>query len=582
MRYLLPIIIALLALVLYSVIGSCVQTDRLYEIYEHTDLTELAGKGDEHLKAHNPDSALIYYSMVNNKLTDKSPDTLRMVGAKSLASQGYIYLFYKNDYASSYASYLQALDVLDNLNDSTLYPDIYLNLGNIYLDYREDDKMLDYYKKAFMSSVKVKDWRTMRIAFTELLATVISDNKAESVSEEIKVFDTLELPDSSEFTSLKLMRESVRALAASDYTEAIACLRRAKAQSDMGLIQNRYGVLCDIQVVTLLNHQGKHDEATSILREILANNSGEMDIKNTAYKLLSDTYTYKNNADSILKYHRLSTATADSMFRSQQYGLIRDIGLNHDLSKLDSKIKIIETEKNATRRALIITSVALAIIIGLVVVVFFQNRKLRQRNLDLFKHNTQVLARESKERSLRSLYEKQIEDLKLQVDSMRATLMTGIDVGTPGEESLHSVDEDTENAEFQSANKKYQNSHLSETMQAELLSKIDGVLANEDEILSNDFSLDRLASLVASNTSYVSQIINDIYGKNFQNLLGETRIKLACHRLCDKKYDHLTIEAIALDLGFKSRTNFISVFKKTTGLTPSEYRKINKVTDKSK
>lgn len=38
-------------------------------------------------------------------------------------------------------------------------------------------------------------------------------------------------------------------------------------------------------------------------------------------------------------------------------------------------------------------------------------------------------------------------------------------------------------------------------------------------------------------------------------------------------YSNVTIQAIANDVGFKSRTNFASVFKKQTGLSPNEYQK---------
>lgn len=574
MKHRILIIIPLFAILIYTLAGSCVDSHELHQIYKNTSLTDLAREGDRLLKAHNPDSALIYYSLVTAKLDDKAPDSLKTACARSLASQGYIYLFYKNDYAMSYASYLKALDLLDNMNDSTLYPEIYLNLGNIYFDYKEEDKMLDFYRKAFMSSVNVKDWKTLRITLTSILALMITDKKTDKFSEEIKIFDSLQLPDTKEFRSLALHREAVRALSVSDYDTAISLISKAKAESDLGLIQNRYGVLCDMQTADLLSHQGKYDEAISVTRGILRQNDNEMDIQRATLKALSNLYSHKNEADSMLKYLRLSTAMSDSIFKSQQYGLIRDIGLNHDINKLDSKIKIIETERNATRRALAISCGALIIIISLAVVVFFQNKKLRERNIDLFKHNSQAMEREAKERALRSNYEKQIEELTAITEYLRETKH---EENTEKPKELQVTEEEKSEA----SGRKYQNSHLSDVMEAKLLSKIDEVMSDETEILSNSFSLDRLASLVASNTSYVSQIINKTYSKSFQNLLGEARVKLACHRLCDKEYDHLTMEAIALDLGFKSRTNFISVFKKATGLTPSEYRKINKQTSQT-
>ena len=563
MKYRIAVIIFAFIIVLFSFIGSCRQNDLLYEIYENTSIHDLSEKGNEFLKNQNPDSALIYYSLVANKYRESMPDSLKVLSADAYVSQGYIYLFYKNDYLSSYTSFLKALDLLENINDSTLYPGIHLNLGNIYLDYKESDKMMEHYKKSFSYSVQEKDWKTLRIVFTTLLSLAISENKPENIKEEIKIFDSLELPETTDFKSLKLQRAALDYLPI-NYAKAIELLDEAKKESDLGLIQNRYGIICDIQIADILKNARHYDDAIYVVKNVLKENGDEVDIRRTAYSMLSNLYIETNKADSALKYLQLNNALADTMFKSQQYGLIRDIGLNHDLEKLDSRIKTIETEKNATKRALIITSIALFIIISLAIVVFFQNRKLRQRNIELFKRNSEVLKREKKSRELRELYEKQVEDLTKKINNFEI------------QNKAETIEKTKENEpEEESENKKYKNSHLKEAMQTGLLARIDSVLNNEEEIVKNDFTLDRLSTLVASNTSYVSQIINDVYGKNFQTLLGESRIKRACDRLCDKKYDHLTIEGIALELGFKSRTNFISVFKKVTGLTPSQYRKLN-------
>ena len=86
-----------------------------------------------------------------------------------------------------------------------------------------------------------------------------------------------------------------------------------------------------------------------------------------------------------------------------------------------------------------------------------------------------------------------------------------------------------------------------------------------------------LAGLVESNSRYVSQVINDTYGKNFRAYLNEYRIREARLRLMDTAaYGHYTIKAIAESVGYKSHTNFINIFKDITGITPSIYQRIAK------
>ncbi len=64
-------------------------------------------------------------------------------------------------------------------------------------------------------------------------------------------------------------------------------------------------------------------------------------------------------------------------------------------------------------------------------------------------------------------------------------------------------------------------------------------------------------------------------GCSFSILLSDARVKEACRRMnANAGLKHLTIEAIANEVGFKSRVTFLTAFKRVTGLTPTEYRKI--------
>ena len=109
------------------------------------------------------------------------------------------------------------------------------------------------------------------------------------------------------------------------------------------------------------------------------------------------------------------------------------------------------------------------------------------------------------------------------------------------------------------------------------MGRVQEVLANPDIICQQDFTLSKLAKTINSNTTYVSQVINETYGMAFSNLLSSFRIKVACQWMDDPaRYGNLTIEAIAMGTGFKSRTAFINAFKRETGLKPSEFLRLAK------
>ena len=105
-------------------------------------------------------------------------------------------------------------------------------------------------------------------------------------------------------------------------------------------------------------------------------------------------------------------------------------------------------------------------------------------------------------------------------------------------------------------------------------------MESSPEVFSESFSLSRLAELVDSNSKYVSQAINNCMQCNFSAFLNGYRIKEACRRLMDtSNYGNYTIEGIANRLGYKSRSNFTTIFKENVGLTPSAFQKLSRNQD---
>ena len=101
-------------------------------------------------------------------------------------------------------------------------------------------------------------------------------------------------------------------------------------------------------------------------------------------------------------------------------------------------------------------------------------------------------------------------------------------------------------------------------------------MENVEMISDEDFSLDRLSQLVDSNPKYVSQVINERMKCNFSTYLGRIRIAEICKRIADTDhYGNKTVEAIAQEVGIKSYSTFYRLFKKVTGLTPSQYMRMS-------
>ena len=94
--------------------------------------------------------------------------------------------------------------------------------------------------------------------------------------------------------------------------------------------------------------------------------------------------------------------------------------------------------------------------------------------------------------------------------------------------------------------------------------------------LEQDISLDSLAKELKIHPRVLSQTINRIEGKNFSDYINSLRVDEAKKMLEETNGNLLSIKEVMYSTGFTSRSVFNTVFKKKTGLTPSEFRQKKK------
>lgn len=97
--------------------------------------------------------------------------------------------------------------------------------------------------------------------------------------------------------------------------------------------------------------------------------------------------------------------------------------------------------------------------------------------------------------------------------------------------------------------------------------------ALEDKNLYTDinFNIQILASLLNTNTTYISAAINRNTGKNFKTFINEYRIKLVIADFKNELHKNYTLKYIYSKSGFSSQTSFNRVFKNHYNITPSEF-----------
>jgi len=120
---------------------------------------------------------------------------------------------------------------------------------------------------------------------------------------------------------------------------------------------------------------------------------------------------------------------------------------------------------------------------------------------------------------------------------------------------------------------KYQKSSLSEADKEMILAKIKNEMVEKCYFTNNLASLAGLAKGINESSHHVSQVINEKLNKSFFDLLAFYRVEHAKKLIREDKKAKLTVEELAEQVGYNSKSSFNIAFKKYVLKTPSEYRK---------
>lgn len=94
----------------------------------------------------------------------------------------------------------------------------------------------------------------------------------------------------------------------------------------------------------------------------------------------------------------------------------------------------------------------------------------------------------------------------------------------------------------------------------------------EKPYLDPEISLPELSKRLGVSSHFLSRVINEQLGVNFFDFVNRYRVEEVKLRITDPKFNYLSILGIAFESGFNTKSTFNRVFKKTTGLTPKEFR----------
>lgn len=115
-----------------------------------------------------------------------------------------------------------------------------------------------------------------------------------------------------------------------------------------------------------------------------------------------------------------------------------------------------------------------------------------------------------------------------------------------------------------------------DAVMTDIMEKLNGFEKRQD-FIKKGLTQQELAKSFNTNTTYLSQVINESKGKNFNAYLNELRIEYITQKLYhNPKFLDYTLEGLSQKCGISSRKNFSDLFQEINGIRPTDFIKQRK------
>ncbi len=532
-----------------------------YDKWSHVPSDKLIKIAEDYTKQPTMrDSALVCYTVLANRYLEgkHTKDDIKYA-IKAMTSLGGMYMSFYYDYHKSYEYLLQAQQLAEDNPGLAGSARIYLALANVIVMNESDggdvsSSTVEMLKRAFYVGIDENDSRSITLALSNLVSTQLNHNDIPGFDDEVDRFRDMNLDiDPEHKKSIILKCEAAQACSRHDYATAGDLLLQASKCSWDDVLISRNKLSSMLDAGKMYRRARLFDKAESVFDQalMLAKQNDSKDFIKTVYGELSNLYHDMGDTAQEEHFELIYWRCRDSLMNQSHLADAKDVKFWHDLNRVNNEVERLNERQRLHVMLLFITLLVVAIITYLLYRLWKSYKRVQQSHYQLYLKNEALLSQENEN-------QRQIETLRIK----NSELETAVQQTQGSNETRH-------------GKTKYLSSQMNESDAQEIFERIQEIMAHTDKIFEQGFTLNDLAELMGLRLHYVSQAINEIYGNNFNTLLNQFRIKEACLRLTDhENYGNVTIEAIGNSVGFKSRANFSVLFKQSTGLSPSEYRKM--------
>ena len=497
--------------------------------------------------------ALIYQGQARIMLGKTQEGLQDLLGAKRLAEIQHndsalcsVYnglgLYEQNvtcDYYRSLNYYREGCDIAERCGHRLLYCLLVANIAEV-LTLRNEEAGLEYAEKCYLLGRQNNDPYLIYCGAISMARNLCLNRKMEEAWRYTREADRLRKRYDFKNRSDIYNTYGEIALEAGDYMKA--GLYYEQAIREHGFSQAAYVVSTYVGYGRALIAQKKYKSALEKLqigKEISEKNITSL-FRREVYLLLSACYDRLGEPKEALEYYKKYTAESFRLYNEDKERTEKELMVRYETEKrnkeLAQKNMLLQKEQNRVMALVGITFVVL-----IVVLLFYINYRRKNRLYkQIVRESVDWLAKERQFSKRIAEQEKQLQEL----------------IGKAG-----AVD-----------GGRYSGSSLNKDSQQELFGRLERLMQNDQVYKNSLFTREKMAELLGTNRTYLSQTINEQTGLTFTHYMNKYRIEEARRILADPQ-DDTPIKAIAADLGFSSVTTFYTLFKAVVQMSPDQYRK---------
>lgn len=433
--------------------------------------------------------------------------------------------FKKNDFNKSTQLLFEAKELAEETNNYELTAKIYGSLSHQYTQLNLNDKAKEYLDKAIVQINKMPEGDAKKLykglSYLELGNIVFDEKKypeanryyKKSLEEFQSVSSVSAIPVYHYRRSLYNIGNSYIFINKNDSAELFlkqSLVIKDAANKELDLFINK-------ALSGIYSKNGDYKRAIDSLQKILTSK----DLKNT--RLESDVY------QSLAENYRLAGDNDRSVFYNEKYLELSNSNKEKEYKAINSAISeeqkdyriAISNADSNTKLIAVISTVFLALL--LLLIVFILQRRQKEKKA-----------------------------FELLIDNLKKNQMVSETDKTEPEIKTERIT-------------------IPELAEKELLEKL-AKFEESGKFTNPKLNISNLAVSLKTNTSYLSEVINNQKGKNFNAYINELRIAYICKKIYNNKaYQNYKISYLAQESGFTSHSSFTTVFKNITGISPSVF-----------